>query len=101
MEEKESLKQKILAQLEIWHNEIDAIKESLKNNADLDNDSIQERDHQADQLKNQIEEEKVKLNNIDQDSDNTWETIKDGVEASWELLKIGIDSAIDKLTQNK
>lgn len=96
MNDKELYQQKKQAQLDEWQAELDKLK-AKTSGASADKQLELNKDIEA--LEAKIEDGRTKLAEIEQASDDAWESIKDGVESAWDSLKSGFSDAADKFKE--
>ena len=93
MNEKELYQQKKQAQLGEWKAEVDKLKAKA---AGASADVQMDLNKQIEALEGKIEQGKAKLAEIAEASDDTWESIKDGVESAWDSMKSAFKEAAAK-----
>lgn len=90
MSKKELYKQKMQAQLDEWEAEVDRFKAKASGasaNVQL------EMNKEINALKGKIEQGKTKLAEMADASEDTWESIKEGVDSAWDSLKAAVSDA--------
>lgn len=93
MNERELYQQKKQAQLDEWTAEVDRLRAEASG---ASADAQLELDREIEALEGKIEEGKTKLAEIAEASDDTWESIKDGVESAWDSMKFAFSDAAAK-----
>ena len=84
MSEKELYQQKKQAQLDEWKAEVDKLKAKASG---ASADAQLELNKQIEALEGKIESGKTKLAEIADASEDSWESIKVGVESAWDSIK--------------
>jgi len=90
MNKKELYQQKKQAQLDEWKAEIDRLKARASG---ASADSQLELHREIEILEGKIAEGKTKLAEIENASEDAWESIKDGVESAWDSMKSAFSDA--------
>jgi hypothetical protein len=93
MSMKEAYKQKIEAGLDLSQAKMLEIKARVKN---LNADARIEAEKQAEHLEKLLDATKVKIKELNESSDDSWEKFKDGVENAWNTSNLAIKNYIDK-----
>ena len=96
MKDKELYKKKMQAQLDEWSAEVDKFKARASK---LSAETQLKMNHQMQILKSNIQEGKKKLSHLDEASDDTWESIKHGVETTWDSLKVAVNDFVTKFKE--
>lgn len=96
MSNKELYQQKLQAQLDEWKLELERLKAQA---ARTSAEAKLEMSQQVETLERQIEKGKVKLSELAKASDEAWEAVKEGVEASWVSLRTAFSEAAAKFKQ--
>jgi septal ring factor EnvC (AmiA/AmiB activator) len=90
MSKKELYKQKMQAQLDEWEAEV----EMYKAKASGANANVQlELNKELNALKENIEQGKTKLAELADTSEDSWESIKVGVDSAWDSLRAAVSDA--------
>lgn len=93
MSKKELYKQKMQAQLDEWEAEVDRFKAKASGasaNVQL------ELNKEINAMKGKIEQGKTKLAEIADASEDSWESIKEGVDSAWDSLRAAVSDAKSK-----
>ncbi|MBN2864900.1 MAG: coiled coil domain-containing protein [Thiotrichales bacterium] len=93
MSNKELYKQKMQAQLDEWEADIDKLKAKA---AGANASAKLEWHKDIDALKVKIAHGKTKLTEIENASDEAWESIKEGADTAWDSLKTAMVEAKSK-----
>lgn len=93
MNEKELYQQKKQAQLDERKAEVDKLKAKASG---ASADAQLELNKQIEALEGKLEEGKTKLAEIADASEDTWESIKEGVESAWDSMKSAFSDAAAK-----
>jgi len=95
MTDKKIYQQQKQAQLDQWKAELDGLKAKVSG---MSAETRLEANRHIQTLEKKIEESKTKLAELAKASDDTWETIRDGVESAWVALKSALKDVSSKLT---
>lgn len=96
MNDRELYQQKKQAQLDVLRAEAD----KLKARASIASADAQlEINRNIRNLENKFEESRLKLAELAKSGEDTWESVKAGVEAAWDSLKSGMSDAAAKFNQ--
>jgi chromosome segregation ATPase len=90
MSKKELYRQKMQAQLDEWEAEVERFKAKASGasaNAQL------ELNKELTALKGKIGQGKTKLTELADTSDDSWESIKVGVDSAWDSLRVAVSDA--------
>ena len=90
MSNKVLYKQKMQAQLDEWEADVDMLKakaSKASSNAQL------EWNQEINILKGKIEHGKTKLAKVADASEDSWESIKEGVDSAWDALSVAVSDA--------
>jgi chromosome segregation ATPase len=90
MNEKELYRRKRQAQLDEWKADVDKLKARASG---ASADAQLELNAQIKALKAKIDEGKAKLSALAAAGEDSWETLKDGVESAWGSLKSAMSEA--------
>ncbi|MBR9975016.1 MAG: coiled coil domain-containing protein [Bacteroidetes bacterium] len=94
MNEKELYQQKKQAQLDEWKAEVDKLKARA---AGASADAKLELNKHIGTLEGSLAEGRAKLAEVANASEDSWESIKDGVESKWDSMKSAFSDAAAKL----
>ena len=94
MNERELYRQKQQAQLEEWKADLGKLKARAAREESEAQLSLSE---QVKTFEIRIEEQQANLTRLAQASDDTWESIKEGMETGWDSLKSAFSDAAAKL----
>jgi predicted phage gp36 major capsid-like protein len=92
MSTKEAYKQKIEAELDLAKAKLAELKAQADSAAA---DARIKYAEQFDELEQKVNATKAKLRELGEASEETWERLKDGVEASWNALSTAVRHAAD------
>jgi septal ring factor EnvC (AmiA/AmiB activator) len=84
MNDRELYRQKKQAQLDEWKADIDRLRAKASGNSA---DAQLKLNREIDKLEGRIGEGRTKLAEIADATEDTWESIKDGVESAWKSTK--------------
>lgn len=90
MSDRKLYQQKLQAQLDEWHAELDKLKAQAKGASADAQHGMQE---QIDALEAQMAEARDQLKEFGAAGDEAWASLKAGLNASWESLKLGFKEA--------
>ncbi|MDX2423050.1 MAG: coiled coil domain-containing protein [Amphritea sp.] len=96
MSNKELYKQKMQAKLDEWEADVDVLKakaSQASSNAQL------EWNQEINLLKGKIEHGKAKLAKVSNASEDSWESIKKGVDSAWDALSVAVRDAKAKFKE--
>lgn len=93
MNEKKLFQQKKQAQLDEWKAEVNKFKAKASG---ASADAQLELNKQIEALEGKIEEGKTKLAEIRVASEDSWESIKEGVESAWDSMRSAFSGAAAK-----
>lgn len=93
MNEKDLYQQKLKAQLNEWQADIDKLKAKM---AGASVGAKMELSQHINMLEGKIDEGNSKLVELDQATDDSWETLKDGFEEAWESISAAFKEAYKK-----
>jgi len=93
MSDKELYRQKMQAQLDEWEAEVDRFKAKASG---ASADAQMELRKEINALEGKIEQGKAKLAEIEGASEESWQSIKEGVDAAWDSLKAAVRDAKSK-----
>lgn len=96
MSNKELYRQKVQAQLDEWHAEIDQLKARASGaGADL---QLRLNRH-IESLEARTAHGRAKLAELGESSDAAWDSVKDGFEGAWKSLRVSFKEARDKFKE--
>ena len=90
---KEALKQKVEADLELAHAKLAELKARAKSSAA---DARVKYAVHIEELEQKMKATKIKLQELGEASEESWERLKDGVENSWKALSLAVRDAVAK-----
>lgn len=94
MSDKELYRQKKQAELDEWQAEVDKLKAKASG---VSADAQLEINKQIEALEGKLKEGKAKLVELEQASDDAWESFKDEIESAWDSVKSAFSKAASKL----
>lgn len=93
MDEKSAYRQKLEARLDQWRAEIDKLQAKA---VEASADARLEYDKQIKALRNQQEEARQKLNELDDASSEAWKDLKSGLQKAWDDLGTAVRKATER-----
>lgn len=96
MKNKKLFQQKKQAQLDEWSAELDKLKAKASN---FSADAQLKANKLIKELKIKIEDGKKKLSELGSASEDSWESIKGGIETAWDSMKTAITDAVNKFKE--
>ena len=93
MNDKNAYVDKLKAQLDVWAAEIDKLEAKAKM---AGADARMELDRQIKELKNNQDNAKAKIRELEDAGEDAWEDLKEGVEIAWNRLRQGLDDAASR-----
>jgi hypothetical protein len=93
MSDKELYLQKMRAQLDEWKADVDKLKAKASRTSA---DARLRMNKQIEMLESKIEEGKTKLSELSSASEDTWESLKEGIESAWDSMKSAVSDAAAK-----
>ena len=93
MNDKELYKQKKQAQLDEWKAELEKLRAKA---SEASADRKLELNERIEHLDGKIDEGKSKLSEIEDASEDAWESVKEGVDSAWDSLKDAFSDAASK-----
>jgi len=93
MNEKDLYQQKLEAQLNEWQADIDKLKAKM---AGASVGAKLELNQHINVLESKIGEGNTKLEELSKTTDDSWETLKEGIEEAWESISIVFKDAYKK-----
>ncbi|MBJ3762531.1 coiled coil domain-containing protein [Maribius pontilimi] len=90
MDEKNAYRRKLEARLDQWRAEIDKLQNKA---AEASADARQEYDEQVRNLREQQQDARAKLMELDDASGEAWKDLKKGVERAWDDLGAAVKKA--------
>lgn len=96
MNEKEIYRQKKQAQLDEWRADVDKLKAK---SSQARADAQLELNKKIEELEGKMEEGKARLAELEEASDDAWDSIKRGVESAWESIDTALKGAVAQFKQ--
>lgn len=96
LNEKELYHQKKQAQIDKLKAEVAKLKAKVSG---ANADAQMEINKQIKAIENQINESKAKLSELAKAGNDSWESLKDGVESAWDSIKHGVKDAVAKFKE--
>jgi adenylosuccinate synthase len=93
MNTKEAYKEKMKAELELARAQLEQLEAQSKISSA---DAAMKFSKEIDDLEKNVGEVKVKLKELDDADDTTWENFKEGADNAWNALKTSVGNAADK-----
>lgn len=93
MDEKSAYRQKLEARFDQWRAEIDKLQAKA---TEAGADARLEYQEEIEKLRDQQEDARAKLDELDNASDEAWEDLKSGIENAWDDLGEAVKSARER-----
>ena len=77
---------------------IDQLSKDVDESKSDKNNNSAEIMSKIDNLQKMIDDEKIKIAELKNQDDASWQILKEGIQSAWELLKMNVEDTFNKIT---